>query len=176
MTLIARAEKFATDAHASIDQRRKYTGEPYIVHPAAVVELVSTVPHTEEMIAAAWLHDTVEDVPAVTMALIYDEFGPVVGKYLWYLTDCPKNEGNRKQRKAADRARLEVAPPRVKTIKLADLIHNTGTIVKYDPSFARVYLREKASLLEVLRDGDVELLDRANTILHDSAKTLGVLL
>lgn len=55
-----RAKDFATRYHASIDQRRKYTGEPYITHPAAVVELVRSVPHTEAMICAAWLHDTVE--------------------------------------------------------------------------------------------------------------------
>lgn len=49
-----RAREFAEAAHARIDQRRKYTGEPYIAHPAAVVELVRSVPHTDEMIAAAW--------------------------------------------------------------------------------------------------------------------------
>ena len=50
------AQAFATARHAAIDQRRKYTGDPYITHPAAVVELVRSVPHTSEMIAAAWLH------------------------------------------------------------------------------------------------------------------------
>ena len=43
--------KFATKAHSS--QKRKYTGEPYIVHPIAVSEIVKTVPHTDEMVAAA---------------------------------------------------------------------------------------------------------------------------
>jgi (p)ppGpp synthase/HD superfamily hydrolase len=43
----------ATIAHISIDQRRKYTGEHYINHPAAVVEIVRSVPHTQAMICAA---------------------------------------------------------------------------------------------------------------------------
>lgn len=57
------AMRVATAAHEGIGQVRKYTGEPYINHPAAVAELVSSVPHTPEMLAAAWLHDTVEDTP-----------------------------------------------------------------------------------------------------------------
>jgi (p)ppGpp synthase/HD superfamily hydrolase len=55
---------FATSYHASIDHRRKYTGEPYIAHLVAVAELLRSVPHTEAMICAAWLHDVVEDTPA----------------------------------------------------------------------------------------------------------------
>ncbi|VDZ55823.1 bifunctional (p)ppGpp synthetase II/ guanosine-3',5'-bis pyrophosphate 3'-pyrophosphohydrolase [Serratia odorifera] len=62
-TLVERARRYATKAHAAIDQRRKYTNAPYIVHPQAVVEIVRSVPHTDEMLAAAWLHDTVEDTP-----------------------------------------------------------------------------------------------------------------
>jgi (p)ppGpp synthase/HD superfamily hydrolase len=73
------ALEFATTAHASINQRRKYTGEPYIVHPIAVAELVRSVPHTPEMIAAAYLHDVVEDTP-VTIEEIREEFGPQVAE------------------------------------------------------------------------------------------------
>ena len=61
--LIRRAKAFATQAHASIDQRRKYTGLPYIVHPEAVAELVEATGAGPEVVAAAWLHDVVEDTP-----------------------------------------------------------------------------------------------------------------
>ena len=64
MILEKRAKDFATRHHASIGHKRKYTGEDYIVHPTAVVELVRGVPHTAAMICAAWLHDTVEDTNA----------------------------------------------------------------------------------------------------------------
>jgi len=52
-------------------QVRKYTGEPYINHPAEVVELVRSVPHTEAMLCAAWLHDVVEDTPATLRSIEY---------------------------------------------------------------------------------------------------------
>lgn len=153
-TLEERARRFATKAHGSIDQRRKYTGEPYIVHPIAVAELVRSVPHTEEMVAAALLHDVVEDTP-VTIGQISDVFGTEVAELVDWLTDVSKpSDGNRRVRKRKDLMHLAKAPPAAKTVKLADLIDNTLTISKYDPSFWRVYRREKDGLLEVLKEGD----------------------
>ena len=72
---IEKAIQFATEAHEG--QIRKYTGEPYIVHPLAVMETVSTVEHTDEMLMAAVLHDTVEDCD-VTLDDIVSHFGPIV--------------------------------------------------------------------------------------------------
>src|SRR5688572_2066454 len=97
--LESRARGFAERAHAAIGQRRKYTGEPYIVHPIAVAELVRSVPHTPEMIAAALLHDVVEDTP-VTLAQIEAEFGPVVADLVDWLTDVSRPaDGKRQVRK-----------------------------------------------------------------------------
>lgn len=62
--LIADAAAFAAQAHAG--QVRKYTGEPYIRHPEAVAKLVQASGGDTAMVAAAWLHDTVEDT-AVTV-------------------------------------------------------------------------------------------------------------
>jgi (p)ppGpp synthase/HD superfamily hydrolase len=161
-----RALAFATDAHASIDQRRKYTGEPYIVHPVAVADLVRSVPHTPEMIAAALLHDVVEDT-LVTSTQIHAEFGPEVGELVDWLTDVSRpGDGNRRFRKNLDLQHSAKAPPPAKTIKLADLIDNTHTISQRDPSFWPVYRREKLALLDVLKEGDPTLwkmaADRAN--------------
>jgi (p)ppGpp synthase/HD superfamily hydrolase len=156
-----RALSFATDAHASINQRRKYTGEPYIVHPIAVAELVRSVPHTEAMIAAALLHDVIEDTP-VMLADIDAGFGSEVAELVGWLTDVSKPEdGNRRKRKHLDLLHTAKAPAAAKTIKLADLIDNTRTISKYDPSFWRVYRGEKEALLQVLREGDPTLWARA---------------
>jgi (p)ppGpp synthase/HD superfamily hydrolase len=162
MSLEQRAKEFATRSHEG--QVRKYTGEPYINHPANVVEIVRSVEHSEEMLAAAWLHDVVEDcgIPASTIHL---NFGLGVHLLVDDLTDVSKpRHGNRKARKALDLAHTAQAHPMAKTIKLADLIDNTGSIVKYDPDFAKVYLREKAALLEVLKEGDPTLWERANEI------------
>ena len=84
--LEAKASEFARWAHDSINQTRNYTGEPYIVHPAQVVSVVRRVRHTPEMLAAAWLHDVVEDVDSVTSQQIHALFGPVVGEYVDWLT------------------------------------------------------------------------------------------
>ena len=152
-----RAKSFAEAAHASIDQRRKYSGEPYITHPAAVVELVRSVPHTEAMICAAWLHDTVEDTPK-TLADVERMFGAEIAELVEQLTDVSRPEdGNRRHRKAIDREHTAKVSAQAKTIKLADLIDNTRSIVERDPEFAKVYLAEKALLLEVLRDGDAAM-------------------
>ncbi|MBN9218087.1 MAG: HD domain-containing protein [Mesorhizobium sp.] len=156
-----RARAFATRAHASIDQRRKYTNEPYIVHPVAVAEIVRGVPHSAEMIAAAYLHDVVEDTPT-TLGQIEEEFGRDVAELVGWLTDVSvPTDGNRAARKAKDLAHTAAAPAQAKTIKLADLIDNTSTIERYDPNFWRVYRAEKIRLLDVLKEGDATLWKRA---------------
>lgn len=161
-SLEKRALAFATKAHDSIDQRRKYTGQAYIVHPTAVAEIVRSVPHTPEMIAAAYLHDVVEDTP-VTIEEIEVEFGPRVKELVGWLTDVSKPEdGNRELRKSIDRQHSAEAPAAAQTIKLADLIDNTLTISKYDPTFWVRYRREKIALLAVMQRGDPTLWAIAN--------------
>lgn len=168
MSLERRAKIFAKRAHEG--QKRKYTGEPYINHPANVVNLVKSVKHTEEMLAAAWLHDTVEDTD-VTIMDILDNFGPEVAMLVKFLTDASKPEdGNRSVRKEIDRKHIAQAPPEAKTIKLADLIDNTISIVDRDPKFALVYLREKELLLEVLKEGDKKLLRMATRLKEKGLK------
>jgi len=160
--IVHTASIFATAAHYAIDQRRKYTNEPYISHPARVVELVKTVDgHTPEMLCAAWLHDVVEDTK-VPLDVLDKLFGVEVGDMVRALTDCGHECGNRAKRKTIDRERLAQAPGSVQTIKVADLIDNTSTIVQFDPEFAKVYLREKRELLDVLSHADPFLWSRAD--------------
>lgn len=158
------AKLFATERHGAINHVRKYTGEPYINHPAAVVEILKTVRHTEEMVAAAWLHDTVEDTDT-TLLEIKDIFGLEVSMYVEMLTDISvPGDGNREVRKRIDREHTAMAMPSAKTIKLADLIENSVSIIERDPKFAKVYMREKALLLNVLKEGDSILWKIADAI------------
>ncbi|WP_019583824.1 HD domain-containing protein [Thioalkalivibrio sp. ALE16] len=167
MDLEARARQFATEAHEGVGQVRKYTGDPYIVHPGAVADLVRTVDHTEAMLAAAWLHDTVEDTD-VELPDIEREFGGEVASLVYWLTDVSRPEdGNRRQRKALDRAHLAQAPAAAQTVKLADLIDNSRSIFQHDPGFARVYLDEKRMLLDVLEAGDPRLHEYACLLVED---------
>lgn len=170
--LVKRALKFATDAHSSISQVRKYTGEPYIVHPIEVMSIVKTVPHTPEMLAAALLHDTVEDT-SITIEQIQEEFGPIVAALVSELTDVSTpDQGNRATRKSIDLAHTASASSQAQTIKLADLLSNTESIVTHDKHFAKVYLREKSALLDVLTKGDKTLHAKAVQALTDGILSL----
>ena len=71
-TLLDRAIIFAVNAHAGTERRGK--GYPYIVHPLEAVEIVATMTPDQELLAAAALHDTVEDTD-VTVEQIRAEFG-----------------------------------------------------------------------------------------------------
>lgn len=167
MEMVDRARVYATAAHAAVGQLRKYTNEPYIVHPTEVAAIVAAVPgSTEEMIAAAWLHDVVEDT-GVEVTDIWREFGSIVASYVHWLTNPSKKEdGNRSARKAIDREFLRNAPAEVKTIKLADLLSNCSSIVEHDVEFALVYLEEKRLMMEVLREGDATLFKTVESIVR----------
>lgn len=172
MPIVLLAHYYARAAHAAVGQRRKYTGEPYIEHPVAVANLVHSVSNDDNMIAAALLHDVIEDtkVTAQDMNVVFR--WPIVSLVL-EVTDVSRPEdGNREQRKAIDRAHLAKASPQGQTIKLADLIHNTQSIVEHDPTFAKIYLEEKRLLLGVLKDGHPTLYAMAVKTLHDGLRKI----
>jgi (p)ppGpp synthase/HD superfamily hydrolase len=156
--IVDRAELFARAAHGAIGQIRKYTGEAYVTHPIRVMGLVKTVLKDPDALAAALLHDVIEDTE-LTKEDILTEFGPGVAEMVVALSDPPKVEGgpNRKARKALDRDRLSKASASVQTIKVADMIDNTESIVAHDPKFAKIYLEEKRLLLDVLTKADAGL-------------------
>ena len=158
MDIVRKAQVYAMAAHAAVRQKRKYTGEPYIVHPGEVASIVAAVPSsTPDMVAAAWLHDVVEDT-GCTFTDIHMAFGIDIATLVGWLTDVSKPEdGNRAHRKAMDREHSAAAPAEAQTIKLADLISNSRSIMAHDPAFARTYLEEKRLLLAVMTRGDAVL-------------------
>ena len=89
-------------------------------------------------------------------------FGEKVAELVGWLTDVSRPEqGNRATRKAIDRAHTAMAPADAQTVKLADLISNTRSIMAHDVEFAKVYLAEKRMLLEVMTKGDATLMAEA---------------
>lgn len=156
MNLAFDAMTFAMEKHK--DQRRKYTGNPYSDHLAEVAGIVATVNSADFVIATAWLHDCVEDQGVQPEELI-DRFGELVCGGVMLLSDL--EEGNRETRKRLSRERLSSALGWVQTIKVADMISNTSSIVMHDPKFAEVYLAEKRLMLEVLTKANKQLLDIA---------------
>jgi hypothetical protein len=172
--VVERARCFAEEAHGRIGHRRKFSGVPYSEHLQAVVRLVAEVTDDPETLAAAWLHDTVEDTP-VTVKDIEEAFGPVLAELVMELTDVSRpGDGNRAVRKTIDLNHLASASPRAKSVKLADLIDNCKDICKHDPAFARVYVAEMNALLGVLKEGDRRLHLRASETMTDCAAALGL--
>lgn len=168
--LIVAADRIAERAHAG--QLRKYTGEPYIVHPRAVADLVRTVPHTPAIVAAALLHDVLEDT-AITADEIRAELGEEVTQLVFALTDqVPKSAGNRAVRKRLEAERLARTPSAAQTVKVADMIHNLESIVAHDRGFARIYVREMEYLLGLLDVADATLRGLAQGRLMEARRAL----
>jgi len=130
-------------------QLRKYTGEPYVNHLAEVVGVLRTIQATPRMLAAAWLHDVLEDT-TLGEARLRKEIGHKVADMVIALTDSDAPGLNRAARQEATRTRLARQGAPVQTIKLADIISNVASIVQHDPKFAKVYLPEKEAMLQVL--------------------------
>ncbi len=152
------AMMFARAAHR--DQRRKYTGNPYFDHLAEVAGIAmlagwhSAVVDPDLFMAVCWLHDSVEDC-GVTLDEIDRRFGNLVAIGVSGLSDM--ETGNRAERKQQSRDRLAACSGWIQTIKCADLISNTSSIVKHDPKFAVTYLEEKRLLLDVMTKADPRL-------------------
>ena len=164
--LINKAKMLAGKAHEG--QFRKYSGMPYIVHPIEVATIVQTVEHSDEMIAAALLHDIVEDTD-YSFEDIAKEVSPEVADLVKGLTDVSSpQDGNRKVRKAIDKDHLAEQNAEVQTIKLADVISNSQDIKANDPKFAKVYIEEMKALLEVLTKGNKTLYAKAKEIVYSS--------
>jgi (p)ppGpp synthase/HD superfamily hydrolase len=173
MSVVDRARDFAQEKHAT--QLRRYTGEPYFVHLEEVAGLVERASLSSNAIAAAWLHDVVED-QGVPIETICAQFGPDVALMVLDLTDAAAAPTlNRAKRKVIDRARLFCASAEAQGIKCADLISNTSTIAKHDPGFARVYLPEMRAILEVLDKAPASLRDQAWASLRQAEALLATM-
>jgi (p)ppGpp synthase/HD superfamily hydrolase len=129
--LIKRAESFARSRH--LGQFRKGDAqEPYIIHVEEVAELVNAWGGSESAIAAAWLHDTVEDCPPTSFAKIEQEFGSEVASVVREMTDdksLPKVE--RKKLQIINAAKKSEAAC---LIKLADKSSNVAAIGSSPPA------------------------------------------
>jgi len=161
MNNIQLAELIATTAHYAIGQKRKYTGRPYIVHPAEVVKILKDFGIKDEVVlSAAWLHDVVEDTE-ITIEFIRWNVCVSVADVVEMVSDISRpDDGNRAVRKQMDREHYLTADWRGRSVKLADCLSNGRDIEKNDRNFSVVYFKEIKLLLPYLKGGD-ELLYQA---------------
>lgn len=146
--LLDRAIVFAVRAHAGTERRGK--GFPYIVHPMEAMEIVATMTPDQELLAAAVLHDTVEDTD-VTIEQIRREFGERVAALVAADTDIPvegmKREDSWHVRKQAAIDRLAHASLDAKMVALGDKLSNMRAI-------ARDYAVQGDRLWQLFRTAD----------------------
>ena len=130
-TLLDRAIIFAVRAHAGTERRGK--GFPYIVHPMEAVEIVATMTSDQELLAAAVLHDTVEDTD-VTIEQIRAEFGERVASFVAVESDEPHQSRdsveNWRARKQAAIDRIARASHDAKMVALSDKLSNMRAIAR----------------------------------------------
>jgi len=137
-------------AHALHANQRRADGSPYIQHPRRVATLVEVTGGSEDMIAAAWLHDIYEDTSLRPPALT-EQFGATVGDLVEELTNVYTKESyphmNRANRKAAEFERLANVTWSAQFIKLCDRIDNLQTIEAKGVGFTRLYCDESMRLV-----------------------------
>ena len=126
-----RAIIFAVKAHAGTERRGK--GFPYIVHPMEAMEIVATMTPDQELLAAAALHDTVEDT-SVTIEDIRAQFGDRVASLVQSESDVfiegKSEEDSWHERKQAAMDRLAAASHEAKMVALGDKLSNMRAIAR----------------------------------------------
>ncbi len=130
-SLLDKAIIFAVNAHAGTERRGK--GFPYIVHPMEAMEIVATITSDQELLAAAALHDTVEDT-GVTIETLRDEFGERVASIVASESDVfeqgVSEEESWHARKQAAIVRLVRASRDAKIVALGDKLSNMRAIAR----------------------------------------------
>ena len=130
-SLLDRAIIYAVRAHAGTERRGK--GFPYIVHPMEAMAIVATLTADQELLAAAALHDVIEDT-ALTVEDIRAEFGDRVAELVEAESDKfvegVSESDSWRTRKQAAIDRLAEAPLEVKMIAMGDKLSNMRAIAR----------------------------------------------
>ena len=168
--LIDRAIRYATEAHEGVN--RKGSTLPYILHPLEAMTIVGTMTSDQELMAAALLHDVVEDA-GVTIEDISREFGPRVAELVEAETDIEvpgmSHVESWQQRKQATIDRLATASRDTQMVALGDKLSNMRAMARNqreqgdrlwqrfnekDPARQAWYYRHLAKSLSPLSDTD----------------------
>lgn len=143
--LVLRA--FATADELHIDQKRS-SGEPFVIHPLAVAQILAELGADSHTLAAALLHDTVEDTP-YDLAQLSLDFGPVVARMVSGVTKLDGSQYGDRAEPETYRRMITAASDdvRVLVIKLADRLHNLSTLGFRPPVKQKRVARQSMELL-----------------------------
>src|SRR5580698_7542845 len=142
INIIRRAWEFCVQHHSG---QLRASGEPYVLHPLEVAQVLAEMKLDSTAIAAGLLHDAVEDTP-VTTEDITEQFGEQVAHIVEGVTKIDKIQfANREDRQAENVRKMllaMVSDVRVVLIKLADRLHNMRTLQHLTPDRQRAIARE----------------------------------
>jgi len=167
--LVFKAAVFAKNAHKGQFRKYGHSHHPYILHPMRVAGRVTLHTQSDMVVAASWLHDTIEDCAHVDFELLVRTFGLKVATLVEELTNpSKKSKASRATRKQMDRDHILTVSSEAKLIKLCDRIDNLNEM-KDDPetpkSFIKLYIPESLLLLEVLRGTNQYLEDELEKLI-----------
>jgi guanosine-3',5'-bis(diphosphate) 3'-pyrophosphohydrolase len=180
-TILEKIRQFADAAHGS--QMRKYTPERYIVHPIRVMETLRKYDDSLPVLAAALLHDVLEDTPVTPkemleflLTVMNNDDANETLRLVIELTDvyikADYPQLNRRERKRRELERIVQTSPKAQTIKYADILDNTSEITSHDPGFAPRFLHECLDNLKGADKGNKELYQIALTEVQNKLQNL----
>lgn len=145
--LTPKAMIYASEQHAT--QKRK-TGEPYVTHPLEVSSIVRKYTKDDNLIAAAVLHDTIEDT-STTYAELKEKFNKEIADNVLALTNNkPKMNAIGKPKYLVDKMKKMTDGQLI--IKLADRLHNVSSLKGTDPKFQKRTIRQTKEILTGLKN------------------------
>lgn len=183
MEVLKQIEAFAGQAHGH--QKRRYSDEPYIAHPVRVKNACAEYTRDIPVLAAALLHDVLEDTEVTEGSLQSFLYGIMDSKpaaqtlnLVKELTDVYTKDRfpqwNRRKRKQKERERIRNTSADAQTIKYADIIDNCNeTALRQGDDFAPKFLRECRDLLGATQKGDPELYKKAVETVEASLEKFG---
>ena len=128
---LSKAYNFALKAHAN---QQRISGDPYLIHPVAVANILTDLKLDSATIATGLLHDTIEDTKA-TYKTVKDEFGKEVADLVEGVTKISALEDKAKKTSKAENFRKLILATskdiRVLLVKIADRLHNMRTIEEF---------------------------------------------
>jgi (p)ppGpp synthase/HD superfamily hydrolase len=179
--VLYQVQNYARQAHGS--QRRKFADEPYIEHPIRVMKTCSTVTREETVLAAALLHDVLEDTPVTRdemrgflLSVMPADAAERTLLLVVELTDVYTHQAypkwNRRVRKEKEYARMAAISANAQTIKYADIIDNAKDIIGSGDDFSRKFLLECRTNLRTMNKGHAGLYERAVDIVNEYLEKL----
>ena len=159
-SLILKAAHIAREAHHG--QLRKYRPRPYIEHPARVAASAMLIDDiTPDEIAAAWLHDVIEDCGYTAERLLAEGMTEKTMQLVVELTNPSKQhpELSRSERMQLDREHMRNISFAARRLKMLDRIDNLRDVAEAPGDFRSLYAAETVLLTDELQDVDPRLLE-----------------